>query len=208
MCGSRKFATIAPMTDVLITYTSTHGHTAKIAVRVARAVRLAGAEPHTFDLGAGANPAPADYDLVVAGASIHNGHHQRAMVEWARHHASSLNMVPSAFFSVSLTAADDSDESRTHTQQYLDEFLDDTGWIPAMTKSFAGALQYREYDFSTRLIMRLVMAAGHHPTNIEEDVDYTVWDAVDALATQCLELLSAPARHDHHGAARVPDHRS
>jgi hypothetical protein len=54
--------------------------------------------------------------------------------------------------------------------------------------------------------MRLVMAAGHHPTNIEEDVDYTDWGAVDAFALDCLELASGASRHNDHGTLRVPDH--
>jgi menaquinone-dependent protoporphyrinogen oxidase len=181
------------MSDVLITYASTHGQTAKIAVRIARAIRLAGGEPHTFDLNAGADPAPAKYDAVIAGASIHAGHHQHEMVDWARRHAATLDRVPSAFFSVSLTAADDSDEARVATRRYLDEFLEETGWTPRQTTSFAGALQYREYNFATRLMMRLIMAAGHHPTNIDEDVDYTDWDAVDEFARDCLRLVAVPS---------------
>ena len=65
--------------------------------------------------------------------------------------------TPSAFFSVCLTAADDSEESRTATREYLDEFVERTGWTPHRSTTFAGALQYREYDFPTRLLMRLLM---------------------------------------------------
>ena len=58
-------------------------------------------------------------------------------------------------------------------------FLDDTGWIPRKTVSFAGALQYREYDFVTRLVMRVLMRRGDHPTDVTEDFDYTDWEAVE-----------------------------
>jgi menaquinone-dependent protoporphyrinogen oxidase len=183
------------MTQVLVAYASTHGHTAKIAVRIARALRLAGAEPRTFDLSAGADPAPAGYDLVIAGGSIHAGHHQPELVDWARRHAATLDLVPSALFSVSLAAAEDTDESRTETRRYRDELLEETGWTPRRSISLAGALQYREYDFSTRLVMRLLMAAGHHPTDVHQDFEYTDWDAVDAFARECLRLadrLAAP----------------
>jgi hypothetical protein len=53
--------------------------------------------------------------------------------------------------------------------------------------AFAGALQYREYDFATRLVMRLLMQRGEHPTAISRDFDYTDWDAVDAFARACAE---------------------
>jgi menaquinone-dependent protoporphyrinogen IX oxidase len=39
--------------------------------------------------------------------------------------------------------------------------------------TFAGALQYREDDFPTRLLMR----RGGHPTDASRDDDDTNWDA-------------------------------
>ena len=55
---------------------------------------------------------PPTTTLVIVGASIHAGHHQQEFVEWAKRHRATLSLLPSAFFSVCLTAADDTDESR------------------------------------------------------------------------------------------------
>ena len=66
--------------------------------------------------------------------------------------------------------------------RYLDDFVEQTGWTPARATTFAGALQYREYDFATRLLMRLLMRRMHHPTDASRDYDYTDWDAVDRWA--------------------------
>ena len=55
-------------------------------------------------------------------------------------------MIPSAFFSVCLTVADDTEESRAATRRYLDEFVEETGWTPGRTATFAGALQYTDWD--------------------------------------------------------------
>ncbi len=100
-------------------------------------------------------------------------------------------MTPSAFFSVCLTAAEDTDEARATTRDYLDDFEERTGWTPSLRTTFAGALQYREYNFVTRLAMRMVMRRGGHPTDIRRDYVYTDWDAVDAFARACAAL---PAR--------------
>jgi menaquinone-dependent protoporphyrinogen oxidase len=177
------------MPNVLIAYASTHGHTAKIADRIAAGIRDADATPALVDIRAGGDPDPAAYDLVIAGASIHASHHQHQMVEWARKHAAALNRVPSAFFSVSLTAADDTGESAVATRNYIDNFVEDTGWTPRTAESFAGALQYREYDFATRLLMRLIMAHKHQSTDISQDIDYTDWDGVGSFANDCAGLL-------------------
>jgi menaquinone-dependent protoporphyrinogen oxidase len=102
--------------------------------------------------------------------------------------------MPSALFSVTLAAADDTDEARKAARDYLDDFEDDSGWTPRLRASFAGALQYREYDFVTRLVMRLMMAHFHRPTDISHDYDYTDWDAVDRFAHECAaSVTDAPA---------------
>jgi menaquinone-dependent protoporphyrinogen oxidase len=150
-----------------------------------------GADVELQDLGVPADRSPTHYDAVIVGASIHAGHHQREIVDWVKAHHTTLNMRPSAFFTVCLTAADHSDESRAATRRYLDEFLDATGWTPTRTTTFAGALQYREYDFGTRLIMRLMMHKAGHPADISRDYDYTDWDAVERFARACAAMLTA-----------------
>ena len=113
---------------------------------------------------------------------------------WARRHHTTLATRPSAFFSVCLTAADDTEESHAATRRYLDEFVEATGWTPTRAMTFAGAIQYREYDFATRLLIRLLMRKGGHPTDTSHDHDFTDWDAVERFAHECAGLLStAPA---------------
>jgi menaquinone-dependent protoporphyrinogen oxidase len=183
------------MPDVIVLFASKHGHTEKIAMRIARALEHDGVRTHLYDAEASTVPVPSDYDGVVVGASIHAGHHQRAVVDWAERYRTALNTKPSAFFSVCLTAADDTEESRDATRRYHDEFVEATGWNPRRSVTFAGALQYREYDFATRLVMRLMMRKGGHPTDTSHDYDYTDWGAVDRFAHEFAATLAAePAR--------------
>ena len=155
------------MGEILLVYASTHGHTAKIAQRIAQAVSDEGPEVDVRAVEEVGEATPLDYDGAIIAASLHEGHHQRAMVDWVKHHHLALEDRPSLFLSVSLTAADDSDEAREATQECIDDFLDDTGWTPTRSVPVAGALQYREYDPFTRLLMRLKMRRrGGHPTDI------------------------------------------
>jgi len=181
------------MSQILIAFASRHGHTAKIANRIAAVLRDAGHRVRVVDDVAAADPSPYDFDAVIAGASIHNGEHQAEVVAWARRHAIALSMVPSAFFSVCLAIADGTDESRAAAQDYLDDFEERTGWTPRARTTFAGALQYREYDRFTRLTMRVLMRRGGHPSDPERDYDYTDWHAVDAFARRCA-TLPVPSR--------------
>jgi menaquinone-dependent protoporphyrinogen oxidase len=178
---------------VLVVYASTHGHTAKVAARVARTLEAAGLQVEVREVEAARGVGVGRYDAAVAGGSVHLGRHQDELVAWARSHAVVLDAMPSAFFSVCLAAAEDTDEARAAARDYIDDFEDDTGWTPARTATFAGALQYREYDFPTRLAMRLLMARGGHPTDITTDVEYTDWDAVDRFARDVAALVPAAA---------------
>ena len=179
------------MRRILVLYASTHGHTAKIAARIAAALEVDGATVDLQELDANkSQPALPDYDAVILGGSVHAGHHQRALVKWAERHHTALDLKPSAFFSVCLTAADDTEESRAATRGYLDDFVEKTGWTPGRSTTFAGALQYREYDVATRVLMRLLMRRMHHPTDASQDYDYTDWDAVERWAHELAATLT------------------
>jgi menaquinone-dependent protoporphyrinogen oxidase len=172
---------------VLVLYTSTHGHTSKIADRIGDVLRGQGVRARVRHLNERTPRLDlSEFDAFVVGASIHQGHHQREMVEWIAEHHTVLSLHPSAFFSVSLTAADDTDEAREATRSMVDDVLDETGWIPTKTQCFAGALQFKEYNLPTRVLMRLIAKRIEHQTDtnvdVHEDTDYTDWDAVERFA--------------------------
>jgi menaquinone-dependent protoporphyrinogen oxidase len=182
------------MPKILVVYASTHGHTGKIAGRIAEVLQYDDVDVHVHDVASAAELAPSDYDAVIVGASIHAGHHQLEVIGWAERHAIALGAMPSALFSVCLTQAEDTEESRVATRRYIDDFVDDTGWAPTSTQAFAGALQYLEYDFMTRLLMRLMMRRGNHPTDVTQDYDYTDWDAVERFGHECAAMAGAKGR--------------
>lgn len=180
----------------LVVYGSTHGHTAKIAARMAAAMREQGLLVDVLDVEHAGDADPADYDVTVVGASLHKEHHQKEVVDWVTARLAALEARPSAFFSVSLSAAEDTPESRAATQGCIDDFCAQTGWTPTVTERVAGCLQYREYDVFTRQLMRLLMRKMGHPTDASQDYDYTDWEGVDAIGHGIAALAS-------HGAARA-----
>ena len=180
--------------SALVVYASTHGHTAKIAARIAESMRAEGLDVDLRDVVSADDAKPGRYDIVVVGASLHKEHHQKAIVEWVRAWREVLARQPSVFFSVSLSAAEDSDESRAATQRCIDELCTQTDWTPARTEPIAGCLQYREYDLFTRQLMRLLMKRMGHPTDASHDYDYTDWDAVERFGHEIAQLAGAAAR--------------
>ena len=168
----------------LVVYASTHGHTAKIAARVADAIRGEGVDVDLRDVADADQAYPESYDLVVVAASIHKEHHQKQIVEWVASRREGLLDGRNVFLSVSLSAAEDTDEALAAPQRCIDMFCDESGWIPQRTERIAGCLQYREYDVFTRQLMRLLMRHMHHPTDASRDYDYTDWDALDRLGRE------------------------
>lgn len=168
---------------VLVLYASTHGHTGKIAEHIGEQLVGAGLVPAVRALKEYGDQCDlGKYDAAIIGASVHGGHHQKEMVEWIAHHHTSLGAMPSGFFSVSMTAADDTDEARESTRSMIDDVLDATGWIPRAVASFAGALQFEEYNLATRVLMRLI-AHRHNPgADLHHDTVYTDWAEVDRFA--------------------------
>ena len=168
----------------LVLFASTHGHTAKIAARIACALTTAGVETDLRDAASARSLSPGTYDGVVLAGSVHMGRHRKDLVEFAARHHASLNEQPTAFVSVSLTAADDNEESRLATREMTDRFLDDTGLTPDVVEPVAGCLQYREYDFLTRLLMRMILREHTDAHDMSQDHEYTDWARVDELASE------------------------
>jgi menaquinone-dependent protoporphyrinogen oxidase len=165
---------------VLVVYASTHGHTAKIAERVGESLREHDVSARVREVGT--NHDLAEFDGIIVGASIHLSRHQQAIIDWITAHRTTLNAVPSAFFSVSLTAADDTDDARASTREMIDHVTGETGWTPATTAAFAGAFQFREYNLPTRVLMHLIAKRHEDHVDVHQDIDYTDWAAVDRFA--------------------------
>jgi menaquinone-dependent protoporphyrinogen oxidase len=177
--------------NALVVYASTHGHTARIAAHVAEAMRRQGLTVDVLDVSEAADADPLRYDVVVVGASLHKVRHQAAIVDWVQDHRPALEQRPSVFLSVSLSAAEDTDDARMAVRCAIDEFRDETGWTPGRCEPIAGCLQYREYDVFTRQLMRLLMRRMGHPTDASHDYDYTDWDALDRLGVEIAGLTAA-----------------
>ena len=167
--------------NVLLVFGSTHGHTWRIARRIAGDLRNAGHEVTVRRVDA----APEDlwlYDAVVVGGSLHRGAHQPELVDWVHEHNRSLATRPNAFFSVSLSAADDAIEAQIAVRECIDRFVEDTDWDPDISAPLAGALQYPRYSFPTRLSMHLLMHHTDHPDDTSREFEFTDWEAVDRFA--------------------------
>ena len=196
MANIRRMSEVGSGSRVLVIYATTHGHTAKVAAHVAETLRRAQVDCEVRQVGESDDSQPGAFEGVIVAASIHGGRHQRTMRQWVQANLPALAERPTAFLSVSLTAAeaDEEPEAREATQHCIDEFVEETGWKPGETAAVAGALQYREYNMFTRTLMRLLMRRKGQPTDVSQDYEYTDWDALATFARGFAERLTLARR--------------
>ncbi len=178
------------MSRILLLYSTTDGHTRRIAERLQRQWQDLGNEVALLHLPE-ADPSTMDtFDKIVIGASIRYGHHQAVVSEFiARQHAV-LASRPSAFFSVNIVARKPN-KNTADTNPYLRKFLRSITWKPALVDVFAGKLDYPRYRFFDRLMIRFIMLITHGPTDPTAVVEFTDWSRVEAFGRAVSEFGGA-----------------
>ncbi len=179
------------MKHLLILYTSSEGQTDKIAHKMAETARAADLEVTVADLTDDATADSLDAaDAVIIGASVHAGTHQKEAVDFAKEHRSRLEEIPSGFFSVSMAKAGGDPADEAEAKQYIDRFLEQTGWRPDHTATFAGALKYRQYGLIKRYMMKMISKSKGGETDTSRDYEYTDWEAVDRFTREFAAVLN------------------
>jgi menaquinone-dependent protoporphyrinogen oxidase len=128
---------------------------------------------------------------VIVGASVHVGKHEDYVRDFVEKNREPLEGVPSAFFSVSLTAREHTDEARAQTREYVENFVQETGWHPDVVGIFGGALRYTQYGFvKCHLMKKISKDMGSADTDTSRNYEYTDWDDVRHFAEDFLQRIS------------------
>jgi menaquinone-dependent protoporphyrinogen oxidase len=175
---------------ILLLHFGVYGHTRQICERLQSDLVSLGHRADVVPL-AGGHADLAAYDVIVVGASIRNGKHNPAVVDFTRANRALLESKPSAFFSVNLVARKPA-KNTAETNPYVKAFIARSPWKPKLVGVFGGDLDYQRYGFWDRHIIRLIMTITGGPTDLQTKVDYTDWDKVRDFAGQVAAM--APAR--------------
>jgi menaquinone-dependent protoporphyrinogen oxidase len=168
---------------ILIVYGTTEGHTRDLSDFVAGCLKTAGHEVDFRDSASGSDHVnPGDYDAVLVAASLHVGSYQPAVVEFARLYHETLNAAPSAFISVSLSAAGVNPHDWEGLEQCVSRFLHETMWRPKAVHHAAGAIRYSQYDFFKRLAIKFIASQRGQATVMSRDYDLTDYAALKTFA--------------------------
>lgn len=171
----------------LVLYSSHDGQTKAIASVIAQRI---GENCDVISLEGDLQWDPALYHSVLIGASVRYGHFSKALVQFTERYANQLNKIPSAFFSVNLTARKP-DKCTPETNVYTRKFLSSTPWNPTLSVVFAGALRYPRYSWLDRVMIRFIMQLTGGETDTTKEVEYTDWMKVEQFAYQFSQITFA-----------------
>jgi menaquinone-dependent protoporphyrinogen oxidase len=177
---------------VLIIHASSYGQTRRIAEAIGLTLRRRGCvvELGNANAGVAALPHPSDYDAVVLGSRVQVGAHAKSIGAYVRAHRGELLGIETAFFSVSMAAADRA--KGTDPNGYVRKELERLAWTPRRTVAFAGALPYRKYGVILRFVMKRIAKAAGATTDTSRDHELTDWDAVARFANEIADDLVVP----------------
>lgn len=183
-----------PARHILVAYGTSYGQTAKIAARIADLLAASGDVVTLADVGElPRDTGPRDFAGVIIGASLIRGGHQRRVRRFVRAHRDALNAMPSAFFSVSGSAAGAAEAQRAAARRCVDELLRETGWRPGLTETIGGSIAYTKYLPLLRWMMKRITAKEGGPTDTSRDHELTDWAQVQRFAEAFSAMVPRPA---------------
>lgn len=186
------------MATVLIAFASTYGQTKKVADRVAGWLAVMGHSAEVVDLIHGPVPANiAHFSAVILAGSLHKARHQPELEAFAKLHAGVLGKRPTLLISVSLSAAGKEPRRLADAERCILDFAERVGWTPGMAIPAAGALNYTNYNFLLRYMMRKISAQEGGDTDVTRDYEYTDWAALESFVELFVLKFLEPIDSDH-----------
>jgi len=166
----------------LIIYSSTNGHTKRICERISNfldgrdLVRLVSLDDAMkLDL--------SNFKQIIIGASIRYGKHSKELYKFIELNKNILEQKHSAFFSVNVVARKQ-EKNTAETNPYIKKFLKISKWTPKNIKVFAGKVDYPNYNFFDKYVIKFIMFITKGPIDTSQSYEFTEWTKVDDFAKE------------------------
>ena len=170
------------MSRFLIIYSSTDGHTKTICERITsflngeNSVELVSLEDvKKINL--------LGFEKIIIGASIRYGKHSKKLYKFINLNKNILDQKQCAFFSVNVVARKP-DKNTAETNPYINKFLKISKWKPNKISVFAGKVDYPNYNFFDKYIIKFIMFITKGPTDVSQSYDFTDWSKVDEFSKE------------------------
>ena len=163
----------------LIIYSTTDGQTISIAEKIGEVLEnskvISIADAETLNLN--------DFETIVIGASIRYGKHKPEVYKFIKDNLEVLDAKKNAFFSVNVVARKP-EKNTPDTNPYMQKFLELSKWSPKNLSVFAGKIDYPQYKFVDKQMIRFIMWMTKGPTDINGTFEFTDWKKVESFAEE------------------------
>ena len=124
-----------------------------------------------------------NFDQIVIGASVKYGDHNKEVYEFVKKNRVLLEKKKTVFFSVNATARK-SEKNTPKTNPYIIKFLKKTNWTPDHIGVFAGMIDFPNYNFIEKYIIKLIMWITNGPTDTSKTFEFTNWEDVKKFSEE------------------------
>ena len=170
------------MTKCLIIYSTTDGHTKKICQRIKDSL-TDGNLVELFSLEDSKKVDLSNFEKIIIGASIRYGKHSKELYKFINLKKNILDKKKCAFFSVNVVARK-LEKSTAETNPYINKFLKVSKWKPNKIEVFAGKVDYPNYNFFDKYIIKFIMFITKGPTDTSKSYEFTDWSKVDNFSEE------------------------
>ena len=124
-----------------------------------------------------------NFDQIIIGASVKYGDHNKKIYNFVKNNKILLERKRTVFFSVNATARK-SEKNTPNTNPYIIKFLKKTNWKPDHIGVFAGKIDFPNYNFLEKYIIKFIMWITNGPTDTTKTYEFTDWDAVKKFSRE------------------------
>ena len=124
-----------------------------------------------------------NYERIVIGASIRYGKYNSKIFKLINKNLNILENKQSSFFSVNVVARKQ-EKNTPGTNPYIKKFYLSSRWKPKKIEVFAGKVDYPNYNFINKIIIKFIMYVTKGPTDTSQSYEFTDWDKVKQFAFQ------------------------
>ena len=166
----------------LIIYSSTDGQTKKIC----EAIKKNSNNSETTEISSledAFNLNVNNYDQIIIGASIRYGNYKFNLFKFIKNNIKILEKKNNAFFSVNVVARK-KDKNTPDTNPYIKKFFKKTHWKPKKIAVFAGKVDYPNYNFFNKLVIKFIMFITKGPTNTSQSYEFTDWEKIKEFSRE------------------------
>ena len=170
------------MSNFLIIYSSTDGHTKIICERIKNFLNNENLV-ELFSLEDAKKIDLSIFEKIIIGASIRYGKHSKKLYKFINLNKNILEEKKCAFFSVNVVARKP-EKNTAETNPYINKFLKISKWKPNKTRVFAGKVDYPNYNFFDKYVIKFIMFITGGPTDTSQSYEFTDWAKVDDFSEE------------------------